>query len=219
MDFVGAMKAIEQFAYELMSWVLFYPLTIARVVFRPAAMMDYVVTESAKDETDGFSTAMRPTLFLVLSLSIGAMLVPFSPQEIAALSQGRIGKAITESWVALIFSRTVLFTFFPIAGALIYDIFTPGDVARETLRLPFAQQCYILAPFALIVSPCMVLMGRGSEAATVAFVIALAWLAVAQFLFFRRQAKFRRLPSVAAAFGVIFAGFASMIAGANLVIM
>lgn len=217
MDFVGAMKAIEQFAYELMSWVLFYPLTIARVLFRPVAMMDYVIAESAKDESEGFSNAMRPTLFLVLSLSIGAVLVPFSPQEIATLSQGRIGKAITESWVALIFLRTVLFTFFPIAGALIYDIFTPGEVSRQTLRLPFTQQCYILAPFALIVSPCMVLMGRGSDGATIAFAVALTWLVVAQFLFFRRQAQFGRLTSAAAAFAVIFTGFASMLVGARLI--
>lgn len=183
MDFVGAMKTIEQFVYELMSWVLFYPLTMLRVLIRPMQMTDYVLIESGKDEKEAFSTAMRPTLFLLLSLAIGAVLVPFTPEEAAALSHSRIGKAVTESIVALIFMRMVVFTFFPIAGALIFDIFTPGEPSRETLRLPFAQQCYILAPFALIVSPCLVLMGRGNEWAAVFFLIALAWLAVAQFAF------------------------------------
>lgn len=218
MDFVGAMKAIEQFAYELMSWILFYPLTIVRVLLSPVRMTDYVVAETAKDEKEAFSTAMRPTLFLVLSLSIGAVLVPFTPDEVAMLSQSRVGKAVTESWVALIFFRMVVFTFFPIAGALIYDAFTPGEVSRETLRLPFAQQCYILAPFALVVSPCLVLMGRGSDWAAIAFFVALAWLIVAQFVFFHRQAKFGRLASAGAASGVILIGFLATVLSALLIL-
>lgn len=153
-DFGEVMKTIEQFVY---------PLTILRVLIRPMQMTDYVLIESGKDEKEAFSTAMRPTLFLLLSLAIGAVLVPFTPEEAAALSQSRIGKAITESIVALIFMHMAVFTFFPIAGALIFDIFTPGEPSRNTLRLPFAQQCYILAPFALIVSPCLVLIGAATN--------------------------------------------------------
>ena len=67
MDFLGAMKTIEQFVYELMSWVLFYPLTMLRVLIRPMQMTDYVLIESGKDEKEAFSTAIRPTLFLLLS--------------------------------------------------------------------------------------------------------------------------------------------------------
>lgn len=67
MDFVGAMKTIEQFVYELISWVLFYPLTMLRVLIRPMQMTDYVLIESGKDEKEAFSTAIRPTLFLLLS--------------------------------------------------------------------------------------------------------------------------------------------------------
>ena len=76
MDFLGAMKAIEQFAYELMSWVLFFPLTIYRVIINPVRMMDYVAAETEKDETVAFASAMRPTLFLLLALTIGVLTVP-----------------------------------------------------------------------------------------------------------------------------------------------
>lgn len=190
MDFLNATRAIEQFAYELMLWVLFYPLTLFKVIINPARMMDYVAAESVKDEKDAFANAMRPALFLLVSLAIGALLLPFTEQEVASLSTSRTGKAITESLMALLLFRMVIFTFFPIAGAVIYDLFTPGNVSRDTLKLPFAQQCYIMAPFALFTSPSLVLAGRGDVWAFAALGAAILWLLFAEITFFRRCAKF-----------------------------
>lgn len=206
MDFLNATRAIEQFAYELMLWVLFYPLTIIKVVINPGRMMDYVAIESGKDEKDAFANAMRPALFLLVSLAIGALLVPFTPQEAAAISSSRMGKAITDSLMALLLFRMVIFTFFPITGAIIYDLFTPGSINRDTLRLPFAQQCYITAPYALVTSPCLVLASRGDVWAVVALGVAILWLIFAEVIFFRRRAQFNWPGTIFAAVMVFVIG-------------
>lgn len=206
MDFLNATRAIEQFAYELMLWVLFYPLTVIKVIINPGRMMDYVATESLKDEKEAYANAMRPALFLLVSLAIGALFVPLTPQEVAAISSSRMGNAITESLMALLLFRMVIFTFFPITGAVIYDLFTPGSINRDTLRLPFAQQCYIMAPYALVTSPCLILAGRGDVWAVGALVVAILWLLFAEMVFFRRRAQFGWPGTIFAAIMVFVIG-------------
>ncbi len=208
MDFLGAMKAIEQFAYELMSWVLFFPLTIYRVIVNPVRMMDYVAAETEKDETVAFAAAMRPTLFLLLALTIGVLTVPFTEAEVLIISATRLGKAITDSWVTLVMFRMIVFTAFPIAGALIHDLFTPGEVDRNTLKKPFLQQCYIMAPFALITSPCLTLASRGDLWAGLALLVSVIWLITVETLFFRRQSRFGWVGSVFSGFTVFLIGYA-----------
>lgn len=208
MDFLGAMKAIEQFAYELMSWVLFFPLTIYRVIIHPVRMMDYVAAETEKDETVAFAAAMRPTLFLLLALTIGVLTVPFTDTEVVSISATRLGKAITDSWVTLVMFRMIIFTAFPIAGALIHDLFTPGEVDRNTLKKPFLQQCYIMAPFALITSPCLTLASRNDLWAALALMVSVTWLITVETLFFRRQSRFGWVGSVFSGFVVFLIGYA-----------
>ena len=207
MDFLGAMKAIEQFAYELMSWVLFFPLTIYRVIVNPVRMMDYVAAETEKNEADAFAAAMRPTLFLLLALTIGVLTVPFTAEETAAISGSRLGKSITDSWVTLVMFRMIIFTAFPIAGALIHDLFTPGEVDRNTLKKPFLQQCYIMAPFALITSPCLTMASRGDLWAGLALIVSVIWLIISETMFFRRQSRFGWAGSVFSGLLVFFAGY------------
>lgn len=217
MDFLGAMKAIEQFAYELMSWVLFFPLTIYRVIVKPARMLDYVAQESEKAEQDAFASAMRPTLFLLLALTIGVLAVPFTPDEAATVAGSRIGKAITESWVTLVLFRMIIFTAFPIAGALIHDIFTPGEVDRNTLKKPFSQQCYIMAPFALVTSPSLTLASRGDLWAGLSLIVAVVWLIAVEILFFRKQSSFGWAGAIASGFAVFFIGYAVFALSALLI--
>lgn len=207
MDFLASIRTLEQFAYELMSWVFFYPLTIIRVILNPRAMTQYVLDEIAKPENDSFATGMRPALFLLISLTFGVFLVPLTSAEIAEVAQSKFGKAITDSWVALLTFRMIAFTVYPMTGAIILDRWTPGEVTRQSLRIPFSQQCYIFAPFALIVSPCLVLSARGEVWASILLALAFVWALVAEILFFRDQAKFGWPACVAAAVFTLLVGF------------
>ena len=41
MDFVKILRSFEEFLYEILTWLLFYPRTLWRVLRRPLAMMRY----------------------------------------------------------------------------------------------------------------------------------------------------------------------------------
>ncbi len=212
-DFISAIRMLEQFTYELMLWMYFYPLTILRVLINPGWALSFVGTETGKNEEEAFQTAMRPVLLLVISLCIGLLLVPLRPEEAAILAKtSRLGKIVTESTLALIAYRTIVFAMFPIVGAILYDLTTPGAVSRNSLRQPFYQQCYILAPFALVISPCLVLLGRGNSWAIIGSVAIHIWMLSAQYVFFRRYAQFRVLIAAGAALTVLLCGWGLMFA-------
>jgi hypothetical protein len=154
---------------------------------------------------------MRPALFLLLSLSIGALLLPLTPEETAHLSASRMGRVISESWMALVLYRMCVFAAFPIGGALICELFTPGEVTRGTLRKPFSQQCYIFAPFALVVSPSLVLLGRGALAGLAGVLLANVWAFLVELIYYRRQPGFDWINATAAAVIVLLVGWISMI--------
>lgn len=211
-DIVSTIKAIEEFIYELMVWTFFYPATIARIIFHPRKAVEFVRAEAALETANQFQTAIRPILLLLISLTIGVLAIPLSASEIAAVSAGsRLAKAIGESTLLLIAFRTIIFAVFPISGAILCDLATPGAVSRESLRLPFHQQCYILAPFALVVSPSLQLAGRGLAIAIIVLVLAHVWLLFAQYVFFRSEAKFGRIMSAGCALVVPVCGWLGLI--------
>lgn len=62
MDFLRILKSFEEFLYEAMTWLVFYPRTMWRAVTRPAAMMDYARTELRDDLEDQYKDTISPPL-------------------------------------------------------------------------------------------------------------------------------------------------------------
>lgn len=208
MDFLSFTRAAEQFVYEFMTWVLFFPLTIIKILLNPLVSVDYVEAEDGKPQDTAYAGAMRPALLLLIALTLGSLAVPFNQDEIAKMAQIRIGRIITDSWVNLVLFRLITFSTFPTIAALIYDRFTPGKIDRFSLRRPFSQQCYLMAPFVLFVSPLLVLSSRTDNAWVFLAIAALhLWLLVAETLFFVKRAGFSWLAGAAASLFVVVAGW------------
>lgn len=202
MDIFNFARAAEQAIYETVSWLYFYPATLLRVLFRPVAMMDYAGAQTGADGKTAFSGAMQPALLLLISIILGASLVPLEAVESRLLPT-----IIKDSWLHLIAFRSVMFSIFPMVAAIICDFFTPGEVTRETLKKPFNQQAYIYAPFALIVSPAMILAGRDAATpALIAIGVMTVWVIAVQFAFFRRTIRFGFVGSAGAALGTVLIG-------------
>lgn len=203
MDIFNFARAAEQAIYETVSWLYFYPATLLRVLFRPVTMMDYAGAQTEVEGKTAFSGAMQPALLLLISIILGASLVPLEAVESQLLPA-----AFRDSWLHLIALRSVMFGIFPMVGSIICDLFTPGEVTRETLKKPFNQQAYIYAPFALIVSPALILTNRDEVApALTAIGLMTVWVIAVQVAFFRRTIGFGTAASVAAAFGTVLIGF------------
>lgn len=202
MDFFNIARAAEQAVYEIAAWLYFYPATLLKVLFRPVKMMEYAGRESDVPQETAFSGAMRPALLLLISIVIGASVVPLRFYE-----EGRMPQVLRDSWLYLVMFRFIIFAFFPIVGAIICDRFTEGEVTRQSLKKPFNQQAYIYAPFALIVSPALVLLQRdNAEMAVLAILAMIVWALIIEFLYFRRAIGFAFGKAVLASFATLAIG-------------
>lgn len=208
-DVVTAIRMLEQLAYELMVWVLFFPLSVVKMVFSPHKTLQYVAGECRKEEDEAYLEGMPPVLFIIIALTIGLVLVPMTPEEMEAAGSGsQLAKTIFDSSFLTLVYRIAIFSCFPIAGAIILDLATTGPVNRKTLKEPFSLHCYVFAPFALVVSPSLMLMSRGHGEAVYLFVPALIWVCYALYRLYRSIGGFRKVTAVASVVTVLFAGYA-----------
>ena len=213
-DILSLSKVIEKGVFEILMWILFFPLTLFRMIFRPRTTLAYVRQEVAKadledgDDDASFESAVRPALFLFLAVVIAAVLVPLTPEEIAEYQQTDLGKALLGSWISLVAYNTVIFSIMPLTGAVLLDLLTPGRMTRRTLRLPFDQQCYIGAPsmFGVMVL-ISALPDMGGTSIMVSLAILAGWLVAVEYMFFRDNSSIRRSACVALSLATIAIGF------------
>ena len=212
-DILSLSKVIEKGVFEILMWILFFPLTLFRMIFRPRTTLANVRQEVAKadledgDDDASFESAVRPALFLFLAVVIAAVLVPLTPEEIAEYEQSDLGRALLGSWISLVAYNTVIFSILPLTGAVLLDLLTPGRMTRRTLRLPFDQQCYIGAPSMFGLMALVSLFSSLSvSSVTWCFLILGGWLLVVEYMFFRDNSTMRRRTCVALALTTVVVG-------------
>jgi hypothetical protein len=149
MDFMKWINSLDELLYEVMSWLLFFPLTLWRAVVHPLAMMDYADEQLTLPESEQYGAALSPPLFLAIALLI-AHAVSMALGEVDTIVADRHGLAglVNDDASALVL-RLVLFASFSLftATRLVRRLRLPVD--RATLRAPFYAQCYPTAVFAL----------------------------------------------------------------------
>jgi hypothetical protein len=149
MDFMKWISSLDEFLYEVASWLLFFPLTLWRTLTRPLAMMDYADSQLALPDDEQYGAALSPPLFLALALLLahGVSAALGQADAIVADRHGLAG-LIDDDASALVL-RLVVFAAFPLLAAarLLRRLRVPLD--RGSLRLPFYAQCYPIALFAL----------------------------------------------------------------------
>ncbi|WP_158884099.1 hypothetical protein [Rhodanobacter sp. L36] len=145
------LRSFEEFLYEIMSWLVFYPRTLFRILRHPVAMADYTLREMGKEQDRQFAEAISPPLTLILSLLLAhvAELI-FAPPM--AYPHNRIGQAIFGSEQGLLLFRCVCFSAYALVAAAWTMYRTRQRVDRDTLRGPFYIQSYLAAPFAILFS-------------------------------------------------------------------
>ncbi|MHA4730888.1 permease [Ensifer adhaerens] len=180
MDFMRLLKSIEELLYELVCWLLFYPLTLWRTLRHPQAMMRYADVELGDDLPEQYSDALSPPLFLLITLLLAHGLelglvsraVPWAPTSLLASDSN------------LLMFRAVAFSILPLLMAVKLLRNKGAKLTRETLRPPFFSQCYVTAPFGFAISLGGQLLLAGHNAFTTvgaAFVVAsIVWYIVAE---------------------------------------
>lgn len=151
MNFMHLLKSLDDLLFELMSWIVFYPITLWRTIRHPWAMMDYASRELGVAEDNQYDDTLSPPLFLLVTLLLSHSF------ELALVGQSKLVEdkrglaALVTDDTSLLLLRLLFFSIFPLIMALQLVRKQKGGLTRDTLRRPFYAQCYLAGPFALLV--------------------------------------------------------------------
>lgn len=191
MNFVQLLRSLDELLYELMSWVLFYPVTLWRTIRRPIATMIYAIDQLLLPEDTQYRATVSPPVMLILSVLVGQMidLALHGTNPIVASQRGFAG-LINDNTTLLLF-RITLFGMFPLVLATRHVQRSEFDLDRDTLKGPFYAQCFAMAPVALAftLGTSLLMQESASErlwgGASLSF--ALAFFFVVEVRWFRKQ--------------------------------
>ena len=191
MDFLAIIRSLEELLYEVMSWLIFYPRTLWRIIVNPAGMTLYSDDEQDDAPADRYSDALSPPLLLLITLVISHIVELGFGLQGPKGHGGAMAKALVGSEQSLLMVRALLFAVIPVTIAAIVLRLQGKVLDRVTLREPFYSQCYLVVPFALLGS----LAGNfvrapghhWGAAGGAVFIVALVWVIWAQTLWLRRE--------------------------------
>ncbi|TDK21045.1 hypothetical protein E2F46_15205 [Luteimonas aestuarii] len=161
MDFLKILKSFEEFVYEALTWLLLLPRTLLRIVLHPRRMTRYAATELGDGGEGRFDDAISPPLLLILCVLV-AHFIDLAIRAQAPAAPGTLASVLLASEQNLLLYRTIAFGVWAMAGAACFLWRTGVSIGRTTLRRPFYEQCYLVAPFALVlsISGSLMLMGE-----------------------------------------------------------
>lgn len=146
------LNSLDELLYEVMSWLLFLPITLWRATMHPIATMKEIERQASLPDELQYSRLISPPLFLTLGLLI-AHGVGLALRQTDALVARRSGLAglIHDDASALIV-RVIIFASFALFLAARMVRCSGAMLDRQTLRLPFYEQCYPVTVFSLAVT-------------------------------------------------------------------
>jgi hypothetical protein len=176
------LRSFEDLIFEAMTWLLFYPRTLLRVIWRPLTAMAYSDAEQEGPEDARYDGALSPTLMLLFTAVLVSLLnQAFQVPPPAAAS--KLAKAIFESQQNYVLFRSVSGGVIPLVAAALLLRRQKMALSRRTLRPPFYAQCYLAAPYALVSGVGWIVLHRHdlpNAMGVLAIATAVVWLLAAQ---------------------------------------
>lgn len=189
MDFLKILRSFEEFIFEATTWLLFYPRTLWRIVWRPLATMDYSDREQAEPDDRRYDDGLSPPIVLLVTI----VLINFIGQALHVpqpADTSDVGKTILNSPQNLILFRSLVFSLVPLVAAATLVKRQGHTLTRETMRAPFYAQCYLAAPCAAFVSLGLVIFQRPEIHNLIGLSVIVAgtlWFLTAQTRWFRKR--------------------------------
>lgn len=150
MDFMKLLRSFEEFLFEAATWLMFYPLTVWRIMTRPLTTMAYSDTEQADDDEARYDDALSPPLLLLITVVL-VHLIEAALHVEAGVPKSSLGRAIFASTQNLATFRGLAFSLVPLVAATTLLRRQKRPLSRNTLRAPFYAQCYLATPCAIII--------------------------------------------------------------------
>jgi hypothetical protein len=189
MDFMKILRSFEEFIFEATSWLIFYPLTMWRIIRRPLATMDYSDREQADSEEKRYDDALSPPLVLLATIVLWNLIgieahVPGLEAESTAM------KTLAASQQNLVLFRSLVFSLIPLISAASLVHRQGKKLSRESLRAPFYAQCYLAAPCVAFMSAGGLIFHRTEIPNVIGLTVMVAgaaWFLTIQTIWFRHK--------------------------------
>ncbi|WP_380873666.1 hypothetical protein ACFB49_43020 [Sphingomonas sp. DBB INV C78] len=207
MDFMRLLRSLEEFLYEVMTWLLFYPRTMWRVLRRPLTMLGYSDREQKDAPDEQYTDTLSPPLFLMITILLSHAVEIASHQRLPKPTS-EFAQEIAASEQNLLILRSILFAIYPLmfARARLKRLKLPLN--RDTLRGPFYAQCYIAAPAAFMMGIAAIFARAHAIqfqiAGIVIFLITVAWYLTIETRWFRKRTQITTFAAARMAFGTWF---------------
>lgn len=152
MNFVQWLNSLDELLYELMSWLVFFPVTLWKIMRHPLATMQYAEDQLLLEPDLQYRGTVSPPIMLILTIVLmqGIGLAVDGSNPIVASHRGLAG--LVNDNTSLLLLRLVLFGTFALMLATRKVNRSSVDLDRDTLKPPFYAQCYAISPFALLFS-------------------------------------------------------------------
>jgi hypothetical protein len=149
MDFMKWLNSLDELLYEVMSWLLFFPLTLWRAIVRPIGIMQEVARQTLLPDEQRYAALLSPPLFLALALLLGHAVASALGQTDAIIANHHgLADLVNDNASALVL-RVIVFAAFPLFLAARFVRRSGGVLDRTALQQPFYEQCYPASVFAL----------------------------------------------------------------------
>lgn len=204
-DPLKLLRALEDFLFEAMALLFFYPVTLFRIAIRPRQMMLFAESEEIANRETRYNNAVSPPLMLMLTILlvhyIGLATHAEQPEGSAALST-----FIFDTPEYLLLFRCLLFSLLPLVAAVTLLRKQGQPISRDTLRPAFYAQCYLTVPVAMALSIGLIFVGKTEYPSVLTAIavcsVGLAWLLWAQTAWFQHKLQRGLGRSLLIAWGV-----------------
>ena len=192
MDLIRILRSLEEFLYELMSWLIFYPRTLLRILRNPVAIARYTESQLKQTDDQQFTEMVSPLLTLILSIIIAHGIEMIARVPMLDTSDP-VADLLFGTQQGLLATRSIFFSLYALTGAAITMKTLHVRIDRETLREPFYIHAYLIAPFALAVSTAAVMLREPDTGWIIAglaiILLATTWLIWAHVAVYRHMLK------------------------------
>jgi hypothetical protein len=222
MDFVRIIRSLEELLYEVMTWIIFYPRTMVRILFNPTQMTLYSEAELGDAPEQQYTDSLSPPLLLMLTIVLthGIELAVGLKATSSLKAGSEFAKFMTNEQNLLIV-RALVTAIVPLVIALVALRASHTPLDRNTLRRPFFSQCFLATPFAFAFSVATI-VGRlpgavANDASPFVYVSAVAWLVWAETRWFGRQHAIGLRQAVVAGVGSVALALGAALAVAAVI--
>jgi hypothetical protein len=221
MDLLKWIKSLDDLLFELMSWLVFWPVTLARTAARPIMMMRYADAQLSRPEDEQYDEALSPPVFLVLTLVVAHLSAMALGQQDELLTNQRGVAGLIDDDTSAVAVRIVLFAAFPLIFSVILLAARRRKLNRRSLQLPFYAQCYPAAVFAAFLGAAAEIASLGiGPPVTLGLVILAAtlWLTAVETIWLHKVHQFGWLVAFGLALVGLILGIIIVVAAALILV-